>query len=359
MRRGGSGIRRQTVNVFELRVAVQDDLHVARADLLVEAAQRQSQQTQWRASLVGRAWLAVSYVHETHPGRRIHAWRILSSGSCTASLHMLRMVHCQRAENSRSTQSIEQVAACAHGSPKRSMSGMATRVASGRCRCWYGATRVFRFRSAHRCSHCKHTTSRSARTWVRTTTDGRSTSRMAAAALRDLARLQAAASQAHEGAQAKGRRYLSSKLGCVGPRCQDVRHSLGVVGAHLHQAAKPKAAVGRCHGWRATHEYAARSAGSSHDAAMRCAWVRPDPCCTVFGQHRGPRGSHPTAKLLDERSYPLSADVSIVTEVQQAACQRLFRMHDHVRPPITRMRTHCKRGHQCYLDPATERSLRQ
>ena len=60
--------------------------------------------------------------------------------------------------------------AYAHGSPKRSMSGMATRVALGRCRCWYGATRVHRFRSAHRCSHSKHTTSRSARTWVATTT---------------------------------------------------------------------------------------------------------------------------------------------------------------------------------------------
>ena len=71
---------------------------------------------------------------------------------------------CMEGLASRIVKGVKLKAQHTHGSPKRSVSGIATRVASGRCRCWYGATRERRFNSAHRSSHSKQITSRSART---------------------------------------------------------------------------------------------------------------------------------------------------------------------------------------------------
>ena len=104
----------------------QDNLHIARADLLVEAVQRQPQQTQHLTSCA-----ATSFQSPRRCDRIPHvktpdglASRACSGAPQTATFSTLPS-NVRGCEGKRNGESVKYWAACAHVSPKRSSVGMA------------------------------------------------------------------------------------------------------------------------------------------------------------------------------------------------------------------------------------------
>ena len=164
-------------------MSAQDDLYVARRDLLVEAAQCKPQQTQHRASCATTCLQSPQHCYSVPHFKSNRAgmksmfgkhckWQLTSTLPCL-------VLGC---EDNRGDEGAE-YRVSNYLSPKRSILGVAMRVASDRCRRWCGATGIRCFLSAHSCSQSRHITSRSACTWTCITRVFRQASTSAVASL--------------------------------------------------------------------------------------------------------------------------------------------------------------------------------